>query len=171
MKTIENLNDAITILLRGLFDAEKVLQQAIKECSTKATSTALRDELQHYGEDAEDKMLKLERIFNYLMAIPTGKRNYILRKMIEETREIMRVTKDDSIRDILLVSCVQSISNYKISGYQTALAIALDLGLEKVPDLLQEILEREIETEFTLNKLCKEILYQKQQQEAHNLID
>lgn len=171
MRTIKNLSDALAELLRGLFDGERALEKAIEECSMKAASHTLRKKLENHAQGTCDKILKLERVFNYLLTSPTGKRNYVVRKMINETRMLMRATSDDSIRDIMLVSCLQSISNYKISGYQTALALALDEDLGNVADLLQEILEEEIETEFELNRICKEIIYTKQTHIAHDLID
>ncbi len=160
MKSLASLNDALIYLLKGLYDGEVILQQAIPACIKNVTSEALKNELNRYKEDSYDKVLKLERVFNYLMTQPGGKRNVVLKKMINDTNSMLSTTSTAEVKDIILASCIQSINCYKIAGYRTAMAFAIELQLETVPDLLHEILELEKQTSHAMNKITRLALYQ-----------
>lgn len=160
MKSINNLNDALIYLLKELHDGEAVLQQAIPSCSKNVMSDTLKNELNRYKEDSVDKVLKLERVFNYLMDQPTGKRNAVMRRMINDTHNMLDTTSSAEVKDIILASCIQSINCYKIAGLRTAIAFAIELQLETVPDLLQDILEAEKQTSYAMNKITRTALYQ-----------
>jgi len=159
MKSILTLNDALVHLLRGLFDGEAILQRAIPECSKSLSSEVLTRQLKNYAEDSHDKMLKLERIFSYLMTSPSGKRNIVMEKMINDTHDMLEATISQELKDIILISCIQSINHYKISGYRTALSFAIELQLETVSDLLHEILEAEKQMDQALSKMGQEKIY------------
>ena len=153
MKKIANLDDALLYQLRQLYDGEKALADAIPKCSKKVKSIILKDELSAYLDSTQDKMLKLDRAFSYLMNEPTGGRNSVIRKMIADTHDMLSITASDETRDAVLLACIQSINNYKIAGYRTSAAFAIDLQLEAVPDLLLEILQWERETDRVLTRI------------------
>ncbi|HEX5170076.1 MAG TPA: DUF892 family protein, partial [Cyclobacteriaceae bacterium] len=147
MKKISDVNEALVYILRRLYDAENVMRDAIQKCSEHARSELLKVELLEYAESARSKIIKLERSFNYLMKEPTGEKNAIIRKMINDTHEMLAITKSDETRDIMLLACMQSIIQYKVSGYRTSLALAVELQLDAVADFLHEIIEWEKKTE------------------------
>jgi ferritin-like metal-binding protein YciE len=149
--TISNLHDALTYLMKGLYDAEKKLQRAIPPCSRNITADSLRVAVDAYYESSTDKLLKLDRVFNYLMTEPTGRKNEVMEKMIEDTHDLLKCATTDEMRDVILTSCIQNINYYKISGYRTAMVFALELGLDPVVELINDILtwEREASLKFT----------------------
>lgn len=156
MKKISNLNDALTFLLRRLYDAEGMLKDAIMKCSKNVKSEMLKAELIDYADSTRNKIIKLERVFNYLMKEPGGEKNVIIRKMINDTHEMLKIVTSEETRDVMLLSCIQSINQYKMAGYRTSLAFSIELQLDTVADLLHEIVEWEKKSERVFNKIILE---------------
>ena len=76
MKTkITSLNDALAFLLQGLYFTEKRLKEECPACCSEITSRKIRSEIENYTGSADTKMLKLERVFNYLMEEPLSRKN------------------------------------------------------------------------------------------------
>ena len=153
-KALSNLQEALGYQLKNLYDAEKKIQKALPECSEKATNPNLRNELKAYLESTFDKISKLERVFNYLMDSPTGRENLIMDKMLEDSRHILKVASSDPLRDVLIASCFQNIIHYKIAGYGSAHAMAMELELRTVTDLLHEVLMWEKQSDQTLTAIA-----------------
>lgn len=151
---LTNLQEALTFQLKGLYDAEKQLKEAIPKCGLKASSISLRNELNNYAESIDDKLLKLERIFSYLMEEPTGRSNKIMKEFLKDTHHMLEYASGDRIRDVLIISCIQNINHYKISGYGTAQSIAMELEIATIPDLLHEILNWEKQTDRKLTQIA-----------------
>lgn len=161
MKKISNLNDALTFLLRRLYDAEGMLKDSIQKCSKNVKSEMLKAELLDYAETTRNKIIKLERAFNYLMKEPAGEKNVILRKMISDTHDMLKIVTSDETRDVMLLSCIQSINQYKMAGYRTALAFSIELQLDTVADFLHEIVEWERKSERVFSKIILEYNHSK----------
>ncbi|MDN3690250.1 ferritin-like domain-containing protein [Cyclobacterium jeungdonense] len=153
-KALSNLQEALGYQLKNLYDAEKKIQKALPECSEKATSPRLQKELKNYLESTFDKINKLERVFNYLMDSPTGRENLIMDKMLEDTHHILKISSSDELRDVLITSCLQNIIHYKIAGYGSAHAMAMELDLRTVTDLLHEVLMWEKQSDQVLTSIA-----------------
>jgi ferritin-like metal-binding protein YciE len=159
MKKLTNVNEALVFLLKRQYDAECLLKDALQACSKNVKSAMLKAELQDYGEASRHKIIKLERAFNYLMTEPTGEKNIIMRKMITETHAMLEMTKSDETRDVMILSCVQGINQYKIAIYRAALALAIEMQLDQVTEFLNEIIEWERKTATVFNKTIFEYNY------------
>lgn len=148
-----NLQDALAYLLNQFYDAEKKLQSTIVDCSVHITSPALRKELEKYAERSNDKITKLERTFNYLMEEPDPHHNGAMDKLLENIFQTITHTSE-SVRDAMIINCFQQICHHKIAGYGTARAMALEMELEVVGDLLTEMLVWEKETDRALTHIA-----------------
>jgi ferritin-like metal-binding protein YciE len=147
MKTkLTTLQEALAFQLQGLSYAEAKVKEEFNACRHHVTSGKLKSEIKKYTESADSKLLKLERMFNYLMQEPLTRKNDVINSLVDETHQLLSATSSSHLKDILMISCMQSISAYKISCYKTAYLFAVELELDTVSDLLQHILEWEIET-------------------------
>jgi ferritin-like metal-binding protein YciE len=157
MKTkIKSMNDALAFLLQGLYYAETKLKEEFPLCSNKVTSTKIRNEIDNYTQSADSKMLKLERIFNYLMKEPLTRQNPAINDLMEETHDMLASTTSTHLRDILTIGCIQSINAYKIANYRSAYMFAVEMELDTATDLLQQILEWETDAHKALASLSIE---------------
>ncbi|WP_276370247.1 DUF892 family protein [Chryseolinea sp. H1M3-3] len=162
MKRLSNLNEVLAFQLEGLYDAEKKLQHAIPACSEGVTLNVLKDIINKYGEQAAEKRTKLKRTFGYLLVEPFKRKNKVIDTMLKDTHYMLEHAASDSLRQVVLLACFQSINHYKMAGYNAALAFAIKLNLDTVSDLLHEILEWEKETNAILTKIAFEELHQKE---------
>jgi len=151
---VNNLNDALAYQLEGMYYVEKKLQKALPDCINHATSRALKGQIKKYLDSAHDKRVKLKRIFSYLLTGPFDSKNKVIEKLMAEESKILKYTNNSELKDALLIGNLQSINHYKISVYGTAKAFALILELQKVVDLLQEVLDWEKEANQALTKIA-----------------
>ncbi len=152
VKTIE---DVFINHLQQLFYTETMikneLSQALQPCCPR-----LREEILEYTESSDNKLLKLERIFNYLMREPSSKKTLAVADLIEETSESLDPATPSHIGDIVLINTLRSINACKIAYYKTAYLYAVELELDTPADLLHQILKWEVECSKTLAKLAVE---------------
>jgi len=157
MKTkITSLNDALAFQLQGLYFTETRLKEEFPSCCSEITSRKIRNEIESYTGGADSKMLKLERVFNYLMTEPLSRKNPAINDLMNETHQILSATTSTHLRDILAISCLQKINAYKIAGYRSAYMFAVELELDTATDLLQQILESEIDSSRSFSALAIE---------------
>ncbi len=151
--SINTLNNALTYHLEGMYDAEKRLQKCIPGCLQWVSSRDLKGALKNYLESAADKRTKLKRIFSYLLAGPFGRKNEAIGKMLGEVEDISKYPSTPDLRDTILAASLKGITAYKVSAYSTAMAFAVELGLDEVTDLLGDIVDWEIDTDKALSKI------------------
>ena len=157
MKTrIHTLQDTLAFQLQGLYYAEVKIKEELGNCDAGISSHNLRQEVQKYVTSTDEKLLKFERIFNYLMQEPELRKNTVITRMLDDTREMLTYTDSSHLRDILMVSCLQNLNAYKISSLKIAYMLTLELGLDTAADLLQQVLEWELETAKALSRTALE---------------
>jgi ferritin-like metal-binding protein YciE len=157
MKTkLCTMQDAFAFQLQGLFYTEKKVPEEFNTCRHHISSNSLRSEIEKYITSSESKILKLERIFNYLMQEPMIRKNEVIDAMMDETHHLLAQATSSHLKDILMISCIQNINAYKTARYKTAYMFAVELELDTASDLLQQILAWELATDKALAKLTIE---------------
>ena len=74
--------------------------------------------------------------------------------LIKEGEKIMDQPMEPEVSDAAIIGAAQKIEHYEISGYGTAKAYAMQLGLDEVVDLIDETLEEEYEADDLLTELA-----------------
>lgn len=152
-RPIDSLQKALAYQLQGLIHAEATLKDELSSCAYQIRSTELKAEIERYSGSADNKLQKLDRIFNYLMQQPAPRKNKVILKMIDETHHLLDFTSSAQLRDILMVGCIQKINAYKLASYKTAYLFTVELEMDTATDLVQEILEWEMTTSKDLDAL------------------
>lgn len=155
-KYFHTLQDTLVFQLQGLYYASGKLKNEFTGCSAEIPSTKIRAAIDAYISNSDDSLLKLERIFNYLMQEPETRKNRSLEDLLLETRELLSYTDSPHLKDILMVSCLQNINACMVSSLKTAYMFTVELELDKASDLLQQMLEWELEMGKSLAKLAIE---------------
>jgi ferritin-like metal-binding protein YciE len=153
-KTLANLQDAFVDQLKGLYDAEIKIEKALGNCIANATSNSLKNELKKYSDSTEIKIEKIETMFDELDLKAAKRDNVIMDKMLEDLDHMLQFTSIGQVRDALIISCIQSINHFKISGFGTGHAIAVELDKYTIATLLQEILTMEKLADKALTKIA-----------------
>jgi ferritin-like metal-binding protein YciE len=162
---INSLNDALAFLLDGLYQTETKAASEFQACCGKIHSLRLQEVVSQYVGSAQDKLLKLDRVFSYLMKDPEHRANKVVDELLTETRLMVSLATSENLKDVLTIGCIQNINAYKIAGYKSAYLMAVELELDTATDLLQQVLAWEIETsrelaglsieEFNQNRIVK----------------
>lgn len=153
---IYTLQDTLALQLQGLYFAELRIKSEFDSNEYHIASPRLRKAMDDYVQDADEKLLKLDRLFNYLMQEPEFRKNKVIVKLLDDTREMLSYTDSPHLRNILVVSCLQNINAYNISCLKIAYMFTVELEMDSASDLLQQILETELETGKTLSSLAIE---------------
>lgn len=143
MKKINSVEDALAFILNGLHYTENKLKDEFRESCRKLSSPHLIIEIDQYALNCENNILKLERIFNYLMQEPEPQKNGVVDQLMDNTQQVVSSVRNPYLRDILTISCIQNLNAFKISSYRSAYMFAVELELDTVADLIQQMLERE----------------------------
>jgi ferritin-like metal-binding protein YciE len=147
MKTrLNSLNEMLTYQLESMYYAEKLIQKAMPELAQSLDSSDAAEIVSKYGESSSDKRLKLKRIFSYLLTGPFKGKEGAVENMIADSADILGMTRKGNCRDILVLSTLEAMSEYKVTSYNTALKIALQMELTKVTELLEDIISWEVES-------------------------
>lgn len=153
MKKINSVQDALAFLLEGLYYSEVKLKDEFRGCCAKLSSPHLILEINHYTSTCETNLLKLERIFNYLMQEPVLRKNGVVDQLMEATHQTLLSVKNIHLRDILTLACIQNINAFKISSYRSAYMLAVELEVDTVTDLIQQMLEYEVAQQTIIAQL------------------
>jgi ferritin-like metal-binding protein YciE len=147
MKTsLRTLNEVLTFQLEGMYDAEKRIQKELPKWTSLLESADAAEIVSRYIENATANRLKLKRIFGYLLTGPFNRRNSPVEHMLAEGSEIARLTGKGNYRDILILSGLEGLHQYKVTCYHTALRIALQIELNKVSEMLEDMIFMEMES-------------------------
>jgi ferritin-like metal-binding protein YciE len=153
---IHSTNDALAYLLQGLYYTESKLKETLPGCFAAISSAQICDEFNSYVDGSANKLLKLERAFNYLMTDQMTRKNEAIHQLMLEMHNILEATTSPHLRNILSIGYLQNINTYKISCYRSAYLFAVELELDTVTDLLQQILEWEVDSSKVLSQLAME---------------
>lgn len=153
--TISNLREAQAWQLNELYFAEKRSMTALDNCLLHVSSASLKNELATYRERCNDKILKTERVFSYLMSEPGIASGKVINSLIAQMEEMLRLTVSKEMKDVMLISCLHTLNHYKIAGYSTALRFSEELELDTATDLLKEILNMEHQSSLNLANCCQ----------------
>jgi ferritin-like metal-binding protein YciE len=139
-----------------------VLKETLPACTNAISSEKIRSEFNSYTASATNKLLKLERTFNYLMTEPVTRKNEPMHHLVSEMDHILHGITLPHLRDMLSIGYLQNISTYKISCYRSAYLLAIELELDVVADLIAQNLDWELETGRHLSQLAVEAFTRQQ---------
>ena len=150
MKTINTLEDALTMELENLYCAEMKLLDRFSKLDGIIHSDKLRYILRRYTESCNSKKLKLGRALSYLHHEPQACSISVIDELIEESFKRLRFAQEPQVQEQMLINCIERINSYKICVYEAAVRYAEELQLEPVADLLVPILDSERKTKGEL---------------------
>jgi ferritin-like metal-binding protein YciE len=119
----------------------------------------LKDAFTRHLKETEGHVKRLERIGKSLEFKLTGKVCQAMKGLIEEGKEILSEKGEPSILDAALIGAAQRVEHYEIAGYGTVRAIAQQLEMGDVVDLLQQTLDEEGATDKKLTQIAEEEVY------------
>lgn len=140
---IKSVDDALTYLMEVLYYSEIKIRDELTHYRIHILDRELHKAVDELIRDCDDNMLKLERIFNYLMQEPVLQRSGVTDELLKETRHMLSLVKNSNLREIVVIGCIQNIHAVKLAQYRQAYLLATELDLDTIVDLVQQIVENE----------------------------
>lgn len=167
MAQILNLRDLLQHEIDDLYSAEEQILEALPKMVEKANNPALKKALTEHLKVTKQQKQRLDQIKkilekkslsseepNFLQRIFGGTKCKGTEGLIKEGEHIMQQEMDTKVKDAAIIASAQKIEHYEISGYGTARAYAMQLGLGEIEALLTQTLNEEYEADDNLSELA-----------------
>jgi ferritin-like metal-binding protein YciE len=150
---IGTIEDAFAFQLQRLYYTENRIKEEFHHCCAHVHSPALKKHVEDYLDETDSKILKLQRVFNYILKEPLPLKNETINRLLHETNEILTLSQSAFLKDLLIINVIKDLNAYKISNYRNVYIYSVELELDTPTDLLQQVLEWELDTSKALSAL------------------
>jgi ferritin-like metal-binding protein YciE len=141
--------------LADLYYVERQLVKTLPKMAEKVNSAELSQALMDHAEETEMQVERLEEIFDMLGRTPRGKTCEAMDGILEEAKELMDEFKDDEALDAAVVIAAQKVEHYEITTYGSLCALAEELGMDDVCEIIEETLDEEKMADEKLSELAE----------------
>jgi ferritin-like metal-binding protein YciE len=135
------LKDLFIDELKDMYDAEQRITKALPKMVEAAESEQVSSAFQGHLDQTEERVSRLEEIFDMFDETPTRKSCRAMIGLLEESEELMKEDGSPGIRDAALIAAVQKVEHYEIATYGCLRAWADRLGKDHASQILQESLD------------------------------
>ena len=157
-KKMEGLEQLLVEELQDLFDAEKQLVRALPKMAKSASDEELENAFRQHLEVTKGQVQRLEQVFESMDMRARSKPCHGMKGLVEEGQEMMQEDFDEMVLDSGLIGAARKVEHYEMAGYESARALAQQLGMRDAAQLLQETLREEMETDRLLANISKRLL-------------
>jgi ferritin-like metal-binding protein YciE len=152
------IHECLVDNVRDIYDAEKQLTRAIPKLAKAASSVDLAQALESHLHETQDHVSRLEEVFSALGVPAKGKSCRGMKGLIDEGAEVLAQHEEGELRDLSIIAAAQRVEHYEISAYGTARALAMQIELDRVANLLKQTLDEESAADSRLTE-CAMSLY------------
>jgi len=156
----ELIEELLVETLRDLLSAENQLVKALPKIAKAASAGSLRAALESHLDETKGQVERLKECFTLLGAEAKAKPCKGMEGLIEEGNEVIAEGKgkDDAAADLAVIAAGQKVEHYEISAYGTARAMAAQIGLPAVAELLSKSLAEEEIADNLLTQIARELM-------------
>jgi ferritin-like metal-binding protein YciE len=154
----KTINDLLEDEIKDLYSAERQLTKAIPKMAKGSGDPALQTAFRDHLKETEGQVARLEEVARILGIKPGGKKCVGMQGCIQEGAEALAEEGDDVVLDLGLIGAGRRVEHYEMSGYLTAIGLALRAGSKEVATLLKESLAEEEGADQKLRKISATLL-------------
>ena len=151
---LNSLNDVFEEQLKDLYSAEQQLVAALPKVAAAASTTELREALEHHLEQTRNHVTRLDEVFRQVGIGSSTETCEAMEGLLKEGDEIIAAEGDPIARDAALIAAAQRVEHYEIAAYGTARTLADQLDLDDAKSLLDETLDEEGTADKLLTKIA-----------------
>jgi ferritin-like metal-binding protein YciE len=144
--------------IRDLLDAEKQLVRALPRMAKAASDDELQNALREHLEQTRGQVQRLEQVFELMEERPRGKPCQGMKGIVQEGEEMLEEEQSEAIMDAAIAGAGRKVEHYEMAGYESARALAQQLGMKQAAELLQETLREEMQADKTLAQISKRLV-------------
>jgi ferritin-like metal-binding protein YciE len=153
-QNMKTLQDLFVYELRGVYDAERRLVNALSELEEAASSPDLKRAFHAHLEETEIHVDRLEQIFGLFDLRPKAESCESVKGMIKDAERVIDLDAEPDVRDAALAAVVQEIEHFEIAAYGTLRTWAIALDKTEAKHLLDWTLEEEKREDALLTQIA-----------------
>ena len=148
--------------LQDLLHAETQLTGALPKMAEAAHNPKLKGAFEKHLVQTQNHVARLQQAFSILGEKAQPKPCKAMMGLVEEGEETIEEGQDKEplAADLALITAAQKVEHYEISGYGTVRALAKQLGLLDVAELMTHTLGDEESADFLLSSIAKPMVQQ-----------
>ncbi len=150
-----SFQDLFVEQIEDLYDAENRLTEALPKMAAASNSSQLKQAFESHLRETQGHVSRLESIFRQMNIDPKRETCEAMKGLIAEGDEMVSAKGNPAIKDAALIAAAQRVEHYEMSGYGSARAFALQLGMREAADLLQQTLNEEKAADEKLNRIAE----------------
>lgn len=140
--SLENLKDLLEQELKDIYNGETQIIKALPKMARAAQDPDLKQAFEDHLEETKVQKQRIEQIFEMLGMPVKGKTCAGMKGIIEEGDEVLDEA-GESVMDAALIGAAQRVEHYEIAAYGSAIAMAEQLGEQRIIKLLRQTLDEE----------------------------
>jgi len=157
-KKTQDLHQFLIEELQDLYDAEKQLVKSLPRMAKAATNEELKNAITEHLEVTKGQVQRLEECFAHLEQKPKSKPCKGMKGILEEGKEMLEEDMEEAVMDAAIAGGGRKIEHYEMVAYESLRAIAEQLQLNEVAELLGETFEEEQEADQKLTEICQRVV-------------
>lgn len=134
--------------------AEVLLKTSLQRWIKSTESVKLKLILERCIDFTIQHTARFESFFDEEGMIALSSVNPAMEALIKETDEKLQLCAASSVKDAVLLACIQAINHYKMSVYGTAAAFATELAMEKYAAIFHQACINEKQIDDRLSQLA-----------------
>lgn len=139
----DNIRALLLAELREIHAAEQRVIQALPAFAETATSEPLRRAIERHLIETNDRIVRLDRIFEHLGEPAEGQVSMAVEGIVGEAQKALQGGLEPNVLDLALIAAMQKIAHYEIAGYGTMSAWSRLCDLHDVHGILEQSLEEQ----------------------------
>jgi Mn-containing catalase len=156
------LKDLLLEELQDLLHAETQLTGALPKMAEAAHNPKLKEAFEKHLVQTQNHVARLQQAFSILGKKAQPKPCKAMMGLVEEGEETIEEgqEKQPLAADLALITAAQKVEHYEISGYGTVRALAKQLGLQEMAELMTHTLGEEESADYLLGSIAKPLVQQ-----------
>jgi Mn-containing catalase len=148
--------------MQDLLHAETQLTGALPKMAEAAHNPKLKEAFEKHLVQTENHVARLQQAFSILGEKAQPKPCKAMMGLVEEGKETIEEgeEKEPLAADLALITAAQKVEHYEISGYGTVRALARQLGLLDIAELMTHTLGDEERADYLLSSIAKPLVQQ-----------
>jgi Mn-containing catalase len=157
---MNQLKELLIEELQDLLHAETQLTGALPKMAEAAHNPKLKEAFEKHLVQTENHVARLQQAFSILGEKAQPKPCKAMMGLVQEGEETIKEgqEKEPLAADLALITAAQKVEHYEISGYGTVRALAKQLGLLEVAELMTHTLGDEESADYLLSAIAKPLV-------------
>ncbi len=156
------LKELLVEELQDLLHAETQLTAALPKMAEAAHNPKLKEAFETHLVQTRNHVERLQQAFTLLGEKSQPKPCKAMLGLVEEGKETIQEgqQKEPLLADLALITAAQKVEHYEISGYGTVRALAKQMGMLEVAELMSHTLGDEESADYLLSSIAKPLVQQ-----------